>query len=215
MKFSFLRFSQKSQKHRYDTLAKTPRIYCQQILASRLHSIAGLQDIHFKAAYVTCRWRKLQFHRLTMCLPKVLGFTIRCRWLGHAADYAELCNATPSSFFLVSHPRIAPANHAHVVGGGTAFLLRDSAVIVKSPPCPTFKTFELTSVTLKLLHSSKLTIFNVYRPPRATTKTRKSMPFSLFLSKLNTLFLLWPPLLMSYSSLLAILTFTLIIPMTL
>jgi len=26
MKFSFLRFSQKSQKHRYDTLAKTPRI---------------------------------------------------------------------------------------------------------------------------------------------------------------------------------------------
>jgi len=40
---------------------------------------------------------------------------------------------------------------------------RDSAVIIKSlAPCPTFKTFELSSVTLKLLHS-KLTIFNVYR----------------------------------------------------
>jgi len=49
----------------------------------------------------------------------------------------------------------------------------------------TFNTFELSSVTLKLLHS-KLTILNVYRSPPATTKTRKSMPFSLFLSELNT-----------------------------
>jgi len=31
-----------------------------------------------------------------------------------------------------------------------------------------------------------LTIFNVYRPPRATTKTRMAMPFSLFLREFNT-----------------------------
>jgi len=36
---------------------------------------------------------------------------------------------------------------------GCSFLLRDSAVIVKSPPCLTFKTFELSSVTLKFRHS--------------------------------------------------------------
>jgi len=96
-----------------------------------------------------------------------------------------LLNATPLGFFLVRHPRIAPANHAHVVGGGTTFLLQDSAVTVKSSPCPTLKTFELSSVTLKLLHS-KPTIFNGYRHPPATTKTHKPKPFSLFLSELNT-----------------------------
>jgi len=74
---------------------------------------------------------------------------------------------------------IAPANHVHVVREGTAFLLRDSAVIVKSPPCPTFKTFVLSSVTLELLHS-KLTSLNVYCHPPANTKTRKSMPFLSF-----------------------------------
>jgi len=66
---------------------------------------------------------------------------------------SRLCEQYTLRFFHLSYPRIAPANHAHVVGGSTAFLLRDSAVIIKSPPCPTFKTFELSSVTLKLLHS--------------------------------------------------------------
>jgi len=112
-------------------------------------------------------------------------FALTETWITPSAIPSQLRNATPSGFFLVSHLRIAPANHSNVVGGGTAFLLRDSVVIVKSPPCPTFKTCELSVVTLKLLHS-KLTIFNAYRPPPATTKTRKSMPFSLFLRELNT-----------------------------
>ena len=41
-------------------------------------------------------------------------------------------------------------------------------------------------VTLKLLHS-KLTVYNVYRPPPAATKIRKSVPFSVFLSELDSL----------------------------
>ena len=41
-------------------------------------------------------------------------------------------------------------------------------------------------VTLKFLHS-KLTIYNVYRPPPATTKTRKPVPFSIFLSEFDSL----------------------------
>jgi hypothetical protein len=50
-----------------------------------------------------------------------------------SATSAELRNATPPGFFLIRNPRTAPATHAHVVGGGTAFLLRDSSVIFKSP----------------------------------------------------------------------------------
>jgi len=44
----------------------------------------------------------------------------------------------------------------------------------------------MSSVTLKLF-SSNLTFFNVYRPPPATTKTRKPVSFSDFLSDLDTL----------------------------
>jgi len=76
-------------------------------------------------------------------------FALTETWITPFATPSELRNATPSGFFLVSHPRIAPANHAYFVGGCTAFLLRDSAVIVKSPPCPTFKTFELSSLLLQ------------------------------------------------------------------
>jgi exonuclease III len=114
------------------------------------------------------------------------AFALTETWITPSATSAELRNATPPGFFLISNPRSAPATHPHVVGGGTAFFLRNSAVIVKSPPCPVFKSFELSSVTLKLLHS-KLTIYNVYRPPPATTKTRKSVPFSIFLSELDSL----------------------------
>jgi len=47
-------------------------------------------------------------------------------------------------------------------------------------------SFELQSVTLKLLHS-KLIVYNVYRPSPAITKTNKSVPFSVFLSELDYL----------------------------
>ena len=108
-------------------------------------------------------------------------FALTETWITSSATSAELRNAFPPGFFLISNPRTAPATHAHVVGGGTAFLLRNSFVIVKSPPCPVFKSFELSSVTLKLLHSN-LTVYNVYRPPPATTKTANlyySLSFSV------------------------------------
>jgi len=85
-------------------------------------------------------------------------FALTETWITPSATPSELLYATRSGFFLVSHPRIAPANHAHFVGGGIAFLLRDSAVIIKSPSCPTFKTFELSSVTLNV--SSNFSIVN-------------------------------------------------------
>ena len=114
------------------------------------------------------------------------AFALTETWITPSTTPAELRNATPPGFFLISNPRPSPTTHANVVGGGTAFLLRHSAVVVKSPPCPVFKSFELSSVTLKLLHSN-LTIYNVYRPPPAITKTRKSVPFSVFLTEFDSL----------------------------
>jgi Endonuclease-reverse transcriptase len=68
-----------------------------------------------------------------------------------------------------------------VVGGGTAFLLRDSVVIVRSPPCPVFKSFEPSSATLKLPHS-KLTVYSVYRPPPACHNKNPQICAILFFS---------------------------------
>jgi len=76
-----------------------------------------------------------------------------------------------------------PATKAHIVGGGTAFLIREPASLL-SAPAQTFKSFEMSAVTLKLFRSN-LTIFNVYRSP-ATTKSHKTVPFSDFLTDLDT-----------------------------
>jgi len=70
---------------------------------------------------------------------------------------------------------------------GTAFLLRDSAVIVNSPPCPVFKSFELSFVTLKRLHS-KLTVYKAY------LLLSLKPCHSLFFSANLTLYSLSPPL---------------------
>ena len=110
-------------------------------------------------------------------------------WITSSATSAELRDATPPGFSLVSCPRPAPANlTSHIVGGGTAFLVREPTHIVNTPSNQKFKSFEMSSLTLKL-RTSKLTVFNVYRPPPANTKSRKSVPFSLslsFLAELDT-----------------------------
>jgi len=90
-----------------------------------------------------------------------------------------LPRASSFSAILVLHQ---PIMHLLLVEAPPFFFGTQLSLLSHLPV--TFKTFELSSVTLKLLHS-KLTICNVYRPPLATTKTRKSMTFSLFLSVLN------------------------------
>jgi exonuclease III len=113
-------------------------------------------------------------------------FALTETWITSSATSAELRNAPPPGFSLVSCPRPAPANlTSHVVGGGTAFLVREPAHIVNTPFNQKFKSFEMSSLTLKL-RTSKLTVFNVYRPPPANTKSRKSVPFSFFLAELDT-----------------------------
>ena len=55
-------------------------------------------------------------------------------WITSSATSAELRNATPPGFSLISCPRPAPTNlTSHIVGGGTAFLVREPAHIVNTP----------------------------------------------------------------------------------
>ncbi len=112
-------------------------------------------------------------------------FALTETWITSSATGAELLDATPPGFMLISCPRPAMSNKSHIVGGGTAFLIREPATLLSSPT-QNFKSFEMSSVALKLF-SSNLTIFNVYRPPPAATKSRKSVPFSDFLTDLDTL----------------------------
>jgi exonuclease III len=114
-------------------------------------------------------------------------FALTETWITSSSTTAEILNATPPGFTLISCPRPAPTvlTKSHIVGGGTAFLIREPTTLL-STPSQTFKSFEMSSVTLKLFKSN-LTVFNVYRPPPATTKTRKPVSFSDFLTDLDTL----------------------------
>jgi exonuclease III len=112
-------------------------------------------------------------------------FALTETWVTPSTTHAELQDSIPSGFSLISTPRLsASSNKSHVIGGGTAFLIRDPCTILPSPT-RIFKSFEFSSTILKL-HGTKLAIFNVYRPP-ASTKTRSSVPMSQFFKDLNTL----------------------------
>ena len=114
-------------------------------------------------------------------------FALSETWITPAATTSELISATPPGFTLISYPRSASSKKtkSKIIGGGTAFLIREPVVQLPSPS-KSFRSFEMSSVTLKLLNS-KLTIFNVYRPPPCHTKSREPVPFSTFLDELNTL----------------------------
>ena len=100
---------------------------------------------------------------------------------------SELISATPPGFTLISYPRfsLSKKSRSNIIGGGTAFLLREPLVQLPSST-QSFLSFEMSSVTLKL-SKSKLTIFNVYRPPPCYSNHRKPAPFSVFLDEFNTL----------------------------
>jgi len=72
-----------------------------------------------------------------------------------------------------------------IVGGGTAFLLREPCKLL-STPTATFESFELSSVTIKLPHSN-LALYNIYRHLPSNTKSRHSVSFSQFLEDFQTL----------------------------
>ena len=114
-------------------------------------------------------------------------FALSETWVTPSTTFSELSEATPPEFSLISTPRpVSQTNQKKkIVGGGTAFLIHDSSTIV-STSSEIFKSFELSSITIKLL-KSKLTVFNIYRNHYQTnTSTHDPVPFSDFLIDFQT-----------------------------
>jgi len=76
---------------------------------------------------------------------------------------------------MISTPRNS-SNKISSSGGGTAFLIREP-VTQLATSVPDFSSFESSSVTQQLSHS-KLSVFNIYRPPSSSTHSK---PFSVLL----------------------------------
>ena len=114
-------------------------------------------------------------------------FALSETWVTPSTTFSELSEATPPEFSLISTPRlVSPTNQKKkIAGGGTAFLIHDSSTIV-STSSEIFKSFELSSITIKLL-KSKLTVFNIYRNHYQTnTSTHDPVSFSDFLIDFQT-----------------------------
>jgi len=113
-------------------------------------------------------------------------FALTETWLTPNSTSAEIFDAIPPGFTFLSTARPVPDTcTSSVIGGGTAFLIREPCTLLSSPTT-TFKSFEMSTVTLKLPHS-KLTIFNIYRPPSSLAKSRDTASFSQFLEDFQTL----------------------------
>jgi exonuclease III len=113
-------------------------------------------------------------------------FALTETWISHNTTSAQLFDAIPHGFTFISTPRpILDSNTSSIVGGGTAFLIREPCKLLSSPTA-TFKSFELSTVTIKLPHSN-LAVYNIYRPPLSPAKSRHSVPFSQFLEDFQTL----------------------------
>jgi len=99
---------------------------------------------------------------------------------------AQLFDAIPRGFIFINTPRPVPDSRTSlIVGGGTAFLLREPCKLL-STPTAIFKSFELSSVTIKLPYSN-LALYNIYRLPQSNNKFRHSVSFSQFLEDFQTL----------------------------
>ena len=100
--------------------------------------------------------------------------------------FHSLVNAISHAFTFISTPSLVLDSFlSSVIGGGTAFLIREPCNLLSSPTA-IFKSFEMSSVTMKLPHS-KLTLYNIYRPPPSAAKSRLSVSFSQFLNDFQTL----------------------------
>jgi hypothetical protein len=84
-------------------------------------------------------------------------------------------SCVPPGYSLLSYPRQSPNT-----GGGTAFLVKEPFTQISSS-VPTYSSFEVSSITLKLA-SSQLTVFNVYRPPCSSPVGK---PFATFLEEFH------------------------------
>jgi hypothetical protein len=107
-------------------------------------------------------------------------FALTETWPTPNSTSAEIFDAIPHGFtFLSTHRPVPDTCTSSVVGCGTAFLIREPCTLLSSP-ATTFESFEMSAVTLELPHS-KLTLFNIYRPPSSPAKSRDAASFLSFL----------------------------------
>ena len=121
-------------------------------------------------------------------------FALTETWISPSSTFAQLSDATPPGYTLISTPRPTPPSTPlnKIVGGGTAFLFHNSSTLLSSSS-NTYKSFEMSSITLKTL-KSKLTVFNIYRnhyipSNRSTTSatiSTRTIPFSDFINDFNS-----------------------------
>jgi len=77
-------------------------------------------------------------------------FVISETWISPNTTSAQLCYAIPLGFTYINTPRPVPNScTSSIVGGGTAYLLREPCKLL-STHTATFKSFELSYVTIKL-----------------------------------------------------------------
>jgi hypothetical protein len=104
-------------------------------------------------------------------------FVLTETWINPFTISAKLLNSVHTEFpLLVFLIQLVLTIKNKITGGGTAFLVHDSFKILSSS-YPSIVTFKLSE--------SRLTAFNVYRPPPSSTKavpsSTKAVPFSQFL----------------------------------
>ena len=108
-------------------------------------------------------------------------FCLTETWIKSTTTPAQLVDCTMLGYnttLLISHPRTPRFQKSQNVGGGTAFLVREPFSQIPST-ISAYTSFEASAITLKL-RSSKLTVFNVYRPPVSSNFAK---PFSTFLEE--------------------------------
>src|SRR6218665_1888013 len=82
----------------------------------------------------------------------------------------------PPGYSLHSFPHTTPSKKsAPISGGGSAFLVHEAAIVLDCS-CLTFKSFECSSITLRLA-SDILTVYNIYRPPDSSAYSSKQSVF--------------------------------------
>ena len=75
-------------------------------------------------------------------------FALTETWINPNTFSAQLFDSIPHGFTLISNPRpVSSSCTSSVVGGGTAFLIREPFSLISSPDT-TFKSFEMSTVTL-------------------------------------------------------------------
>jgi len=98
----------------------------------------------------------------------------------------NLCSTIPRGFtFINTACPFLDSFTSSIVGGGTAFLLREPYKL-SSTPTATVKSFELSSVTIKL-PSCNMALYKIYSSSQSTAKSRHSVSFSQFPEDFQTL----------------------------